>query len=168
MYHFTLLCLPAAKAGLAQKAYLVVFLFNMLFYSLLQFITVEVGIIYSPKSFLRAAPSVKIKKNEKIAIYTLMVVAFISCQKENNELVSNANETIYVESEGASMRVNIRGNITSKVVMLVVHGGSTMLPLYSLRCTCNKCQHIIQFYHSPHRFFSLVALNFSSPQLFDS
>jgi hypothetical protein len=31
MYHFTLLCLPAAKAGFAQKAYLVVFLFKMLF-----------------------------------------------------------------------------------------------------------------------------------------
>jgi pimeloyl-ACP methyl ester carboxylesterase len=60
---------------------------------------------------------------KKIAFYTLIIMAIISCQKENNNLVSNANETIYVESEGASMRVNVRGNIASKVVVLIVHGG---------------------------------------------
>ncbi len=58
---------------------------------------------------------------------TLVLLALIlflgGCAKENNDLVPNANETIYVKNKGASMRVNIRGNIASKVVMLVVHGG---------------------------------------------
>ncbi|MDX1908733.1 MAG: alpha/beta hydrolase [Bacteroidia bacterium] len=49
--------------------------------------------------------------------------AISACQAERNELVANVNETIYVQSEGASMRVNLRGNLASKVVMLVVHGG---------------------------------------------
>lgn len=53
----------------------------------------------------------------------LAVVALSACQTERNDLVVNANETIYVQSEGASMRVNLRGNLASKVVMLVVHGG---------------------------------------------
>jgi pimeloyl-ACP methyl ester carboxylesterase len=53
----------------------------------------------------------------------LMIFFFSNCQKENNDLVANANETIYVESDNAAMRVNIRGNIASKVVLLVVHGG---------------------------------------------
>ena len=56
-----------------------------------------------------------------LILFAIMVI--IGCQKENYDLVPNVNETIYVESDNASMRVNIRGNIASKVVMLVVHGG---------------------------------------------
>lgn len=60
---------------------------------------------------------------KNILLLILLMLAFTACQQENNELVLNANETIYVNNEGASMRVNIRGNIASKIVMLVVHGG---------------------------------------------
>lgn len=60
---------------------------------------------------------------KKILVNLLIIIGLSNCQKENNSLIANANETIYVESESASMRVNIRGNIASKVVMLVVHGG---------------------------------------------
>lgn len=59
----------------------------------------------------------------RLIILAILVTGFFSCQKENNELSTNANETIYVNSDNASMRVNIRGNIASKVIMLVVHGG---------------------------------------------
>jgi pimeloyl-ACP methyl ester carboxylesterase len=60
---------------------------------------------------------------KKILQFVLLVASFVACQKENNTLSTATNETIYLESENASMRVNIRGNIASKVVMLVVHGG---------------------------------------------
>ncbi len=60
---------------------------------------------------------------KKILFNLLIISGLLACQKENNNLSSNANETIYVESENAAMRVNVRGNIASKVVMLVVHGG---------------------------------------------
>jgi pimeloyl-ACP methyl ester carboxylesterase len=60
---------------------------------------------------------------KKIIFSLLIISTLVSCQKENNDLVANANETIYVDNAGASMRVNIRGNIASKVIMIVVHGG---------------------------------------------
>ncbi len=60
---------------------------------------------------------------KNILFVLLAMYAFSACQTERNDLIVNANETIYVQSEGASMRVNLRGNLASKVVMLVVHGG---------------------------------------------
>jgi pimeloyl-ACP methyl ester carboxylesterase len=60
---------------------------------------------------------------KRLIIWAITIIGLVSCQKENNELSTNANETIYVNSDNASMRVNIRGNISSKVIMLVVHGG---------------------------------------------
>jgi pimeloyl-ACP methyl ester carboxylesterase len=55
--------------------------------------------------------------------FYLVTLLLVSCQKENNQLSAKTNETIYVENASASMRVNIRGNTASKVMMLVVHGG---------------------------------------------
>lgn len=56
-------------------------------------------------------------------ILILIIISLAACQMENNELSANANETIYVESNGQSMRVNIRGNTLSQTMLLVVHGG---------------------------------------------
>ncbi len=55
------------------------------------------------------------------------VIVFISlsfgCRKEYSGSMDNISETFYVESAGSSMHVLIEGNIGSKVVLLVVHGG---------------------------------------------
>jgi len=46
-----------------------------------------------------------------------------SCQKEKIKLGKNVSETFYVENTGASMRVLVEGNTSSKTVLLFIHGG---------------------------------------------
>jgi pimeloyl-ACP methyl ester carboxylesterase len=60
---------------------------------------------------------------KKLILNMLFIISMVACQKENNKLSTTANETIYVNSNNASMRVNIRGNLESKVIMIVIHGG---------------------------------------------
>lgn len=53
----------------------------------------------------------------------LLILFFSACQKENTTLSLNVSETFYVENKGASMRVLVEGNTTSKTILLFVHGG---------------------------------------------
>lgn len=57
---------------------------------------------------------------KKILLLTSLLCLF-SCKKEQN--LEKVNETIYVRHQGADMPVYMRGNVSSKVIMLVVHGG---------------------------------------------
>ncbi|GAB3643752.1 alpha/beta hydrolase [Spirosoma arcticum] len=47
----------------------------------------------------------------------------MACQTEQISTITAANETFYVEQAGSAMRVNVRGNTASRVILLIVHGG---------------------------------------------
>lgn len=53
-----------------------------------------------------------------LALYVLT-----GCQQEQITISTRANDTFYLNSLGSSMRVNVRGNASSKVIMVIVHGG---------------------------------------------
>jgi pimeloyl-ACP methyl ester carboxylesterase len=62
--------------------------------------------------------------NKKTLIIGLLfVIGFASCQKEKITISSNANDTFFVENKGHAMKVQVKGNTASKIVVLVVHGG---------------------------------------------
>lgn len=48
---------------------------------------------------------------------------FSACQKENITIGLHADDTFYIEHDGASMRVLVRGNTASKSFLIMVHGG---------------------------------------------
>jgi pimeloyl-ACP methyl ester carboxylesterase len=52
-----------------------------------------------------------------------LLISFTSCQKEVITIGNNVSETFYVDNRGASMRVLVEGNTSSKVFILFVHGG---------------------------------------------
>ena len=56
-----------------------------------------------------------------LLIITLLI--FYGCQKEKITFSSNTSEVFYVENAGASMRVLVQGNTSSKIFVLVIHGG---------------------------------------------
>lgn len=56
--------------------------------------------------------------------YSLLLLLFFSaCQKEEVSLGTNVSDTFYVENKGASMRVLVEGNTSSKTILLFIHGG---------------------------------------------
>jgi proline iminopeptidase len=57
----------------------------------------------------------------KYALYISMVLVLLSCQKEQD--LGKLDQTIYVRNDGADMPVYMRGNMNSKVIILIVHGG---------------------------------------------
>ncbi|MFN0034780.1 MAG: alpha/beta fold hydrolase [Saprospiraceae bacterium] len=48
---------------------------------------------------------------------------FSACQKESITIGLHADDTFYIEHDGASMRVLVRGNTASKTFLIMVHGG---------------------------------------------
>jgi pimeloyl-ACP methyl ester carboxylesterase len=62
-------------------------------------------------------------KSKLIFILLGATLCLASCKKVKSKLSVNADDTFYVESNGASMRVKVHGNTTSKVILLVAHGG---------------------------------------------
>jgi pimeloyl-ACP methyl ester carboxylesterase len=62
-------------------------------------------------------------KKTIIFINLLIIIGLLSCQKENINFTSDAKETFYAQNEGHSMKVLVKGNTASKIILLVVHGG---------------------------------------------
>ncbi len=60
---------------------------------------------------------------KSILLGALLMLSFITCQKEEITIGTEVSETFYVENEGASMRVLVEGNTASKTILLFVHGG---------------------------------------------
>jgi pimeloyl-ACP methyl ester carboxylesterase len=56
-------------------------------------------------------------------LFILVFLATTSCQKEKMTLAENVSETFYIENSGASMRILVEGNTSSKVFIVFVHGG---------------------------------------------
>lgn len=54
-------------------------------------------------------------------LISIVGLAIIGCQKTKDQ--SKVAETIYVRSAGADMPVYIHGNVSSNVVILIIHGG---------------------------------------------
>ena len=48
---------------------------------------------------------------------------FTGCKKEFTGLSSNANEIFWVTNKGADMPVRVMGNTSSKIIILIIHGG---------------------------------------------
>lgn len=62
--------------------------------------------------------------NKLKLIFTVILMSLLlHCQKEEITLSQNADDTFYVENNGASMRVSVKGNTASGKIMLIVHGG---------------------------------------------
>ncbi len=58
-----------------------------------------------------------------IIIIFLLGLLFTGCKKEYTGLSTNANEIFWVTNNGADMPVRVKGNTSSKIIILVVHGG---------------------------------------------
>jgi pimeloyl-ACP methyl ester carboxylesterase len=57
-------------------------------------------------------------------LFIFFIVLLMSgCQKEKITFSSDTSEVFYVENAGASMRVLVQGNTSSKIFVLVIHGG---------------------------------------------
>ncbi len=61
-------------------------------------------------------------KNLLVSFIIVFLVG-TSCQKEMITIGTNVSETFYVENNGASMRVFVEGNTTSKILIIFVPGG---------------------------------------------
>jgi pimeloyl-ACP methyl ester carboxylesterase len=59
----------------------------------------------------------------KQILFIITLLIFYSCQKEKITFSSDASEVFYVENAGASMRVLVQGNTSSKIFVIVIHGG---------------------------------------------
>jgi pimeloyl-ACP methyl ester carboxylesterase len=61
----------------------------------------------------------------KKVILLCLIASLINagCQKEKITLGNNVNETFYVSNKEAGMKVTVLGNTSSKVILLIVHGG---------------------------------------------
>src|SRR5215831_13319477 len=53
----------------------------------------------------------------------LLLISFAGCKKTITGLSENANEIFWVTNNGADMPVLVKGNTTSKIIILIVHGG---------------------------------------------
>ena len=51
----------------------------------------------------------------------LFSILFTSCQKEGD--LTLVDEVFWVRTQGADMPIHLHGNLTSQVILLVVHGG---------------------------------------------
>lgn len=52
-----------------------------------------------------------------------LALLFGACQKEEITLGPNSDDTFYLQYDGISMRVLVRGNTSSKAFLILVHGG---------------------------------------------
>ncbi len=53
----------------------------------------------------------------------LLGLLFTGCKKEYTGLSTNTNEIFWVTNNGADMPVRVKGNTSSKTIILIVHGG---------------------------------------------
>lgn len=61
---------------------------------------------------------------KKILFFNLLIIiGLLSCQKENISISTNAADVFFVENQAHSMKVQVKGNTASKIIVLVVHGG---------------------------------------------
>jgi pimeloyl-ACP methyl ester carboxylesterase len=61
---------------------------------------------------------------KKILVFNLLAMLGVaSCQKEKITFSSNADDTFLVENQKHAMKVQVKGNTESKIIVLVVHGG---------------------------------------------
>lgn len=59
----------------------------------------------------------------KQLLFVISLLILCGCQKEKITFSSDTSEVFYVQNAGASMRVLVQGNTSSKIFVLVIHGG---------------------------------------------
>lgn len=52
-----------------------------------------------------------------------LILILTGCQKENISFSTNANDIFFLDNQGASMKIMVQGNTSSKKYILFVHGG---------------------------------------------
>ncbi len=60
---------------------------------------------------------------KKIFFSLSIVIGLSNCQKEKITLSGNANDTFFLQEKGISMPIQVRGNVASKKMIIVLHGG---------------------------------------------
>jgi pimeloyl-ACP methyl ester carboxylesterase len=58
-----------------------------------------------------------------ILVIALLTITIFSCQKERISTGTAINDVFYLKTEGQSLPVKVRGNIDSKKILIIVHGG---------------------------------------------
>ena len=62
--------------------------------------------------------------NKLKPVVTLILMSLLwQCQNEKITISQHADDTFYVENDGAAMRVSVQGNTESGKIMIIVHGG---------------------------------------------
>jgi pimeloyl-ACP methyl ester carboxylesterase len=56
-------------------------------------------------------------------IVVSLAFLFVGCKKQFTPFSTNANEIFWVTNNGADMPVRVMGNTSSKVIILIIHGG---------------------------------------------
>jgi pimeloyl-ACP methyl ester carboxylesterase len=60
----------------------------------------------------------------KKIIFNLLTISFLaSCQKEKISTGADANDVFFLEEKGCSMPIQVRGNLASNKILLILHGG---------------------------------------------
>lgn len=59
----------------------------------------------------------------KYTFWLMLLLAISACYREEITFSANANDIFFVEHNGASMRVQVRGNTMSKSFLIILHGG---------------------------------------------
>jgi len=58
----------------------------------------------------------------KLILFSTVII-LTSCQSEDIEVGTSADDTFYVTRNNFSMRVTVKGNTASRKIMLIIHGG---------------------------------------------
>lgn len=62
--------------------------------------------------------------NKLKPVFIVIIISLLwQCQNEKITFSTHADDTFYVENNGAAMRVSVKGNTESGKIMLIVHGG---------------------------------------------
>jgi pimeloyl-ACP methyl ester carboxylesterase len=80
-------------------------------------------IVKHPLSIKRIS-RIKIQKKMKKFIFNLLIISLlVSCQKEQISTGTNISDNFFLQSEGISMPIQVFGNMASKKILFIIHGG---------------------------------------------
>lgn len=60
---------------------------------------------------------------KKILFNLLIIISLLSCQKEKITLGTDAHDVFFLREDGVSLPIQVHGNVASKKMLVIVHGG---------------------------------------------
>ncbi|HAS42216.1 MAG TPA: hypothetical protein DCS93_17195 [Microscillaceae bacterium] len=64
-----------------------------------------------------------VQMKQSTLLLIICTLCLLSCQQEKITIGTNVSETVYLDNNGASMRMLIEGNTSSRTFLLFIHGG---------------------------------------------